>query len=80
MKKTTILPSYKICFGMDRATDELSITSFIKRFADDKLLTELVPKLSDHEIQTLLDCLSGTMKKHLNEQQYHKLFLSDQTN
>ncbi len=80
MKKSTILPTHEICFGMDRATDELSIISVIKRFAGDKLLQELVPKLSDGEIQELLNCISATMKKHLTERQYHKLFLSDQTN
>ncbi len=77
MKEKTLLPAHKIVFGMDRETDELAITSFIKRFSDDTLLNTLVPRLQDQEIEKLLDLLSSTMGKHFSEKEYHNLFLSD---
>ena len=70
MKERKVLPAHEICFGLDRTTDELSIKSFIKRFASDKLLEVMVPKLTDSEINQLLDCMSNIMKKHLSEQEY----------
>jgi hypothetical protein len=77
MKEKAILPAHEIVFGLDRQTDEAAITSFIKRFANDKLLQALVPRLGDREIEELLDLLSSTMGKHLSDKEYHNLFLSD---
>ncbi len=77
MKKSTLLPANSICFGLDRATDEKSIAAFSQRFARQDLLDVLVPKLDDHEIEGLLECMSSIMAKHLTEGQYHKLFLAD---
>lgn len=75
--KTTLLRASEICFGLDRKTDELSIRSFIKRFGDDDLLDYLVPKLDDNDIQAILNTITTVMKKHLDEKEYHTLFLSD---
>lgn len=77
MEKKNILPAHAIAFGMDRETDELSIISFIKHFADDTLLETLVPRLQDQEIEKLLDLLSAIMGNHFSEKEYHNLFLSD---
>lgn len=67
MKDTSILPAHKICFGLDRSTDEFSIHSFVQRFADDVLLDTLIPRLEEHNIQKLLDCLSAVIRKHFSE-------------
>lgn len=67
----------EIAFGLDRATDELSLALFLERFARPELLATLVPRLGDQEIVALLDHLGGLMKKHLREPEYHRLFLKD---
>lgn len=68
-----------ICFGWDRATDERSCQAFVQRFSRPDLLTVLTPRLTDQELSTLIDQLSGLMKQHLSEGEYHRLFLADQT-
>lgn len=66
----------QICFGFDRATDERSLVAFMAAFSDHPLLHTLVPRLEDKEITALVDFLTGLMKKHLTEKEYHRLFLS----
>lgn len=77
MEKFSTLPANSICFGLDRATDEQSITTFLQRFAKPNLLEKIVPLLEDHEIEELLASLSSLMAKYLTESQYHRLFLTD---
>jgi len=66
-----------ICFGWDRATDERSCQAFVQRFSSQALLSLLTPRLTDQELADLIDHLSGLMKKHLSEGEYHRLFLAD---
>ncbi len=67
----------EICFGLDRHTDEQSLTAFLRLFAGDELLATLVPRLEDEEILALVDQLSLVMRRHLKEDEYHRLFLGD---
>jgi hypothetical protein len=67
----------EIVFGLDRATDERSLALFLARFTRQELLEVLLPRLSDPEIQGLLDQLGTLLKKHLREGEYHRLFLRD---
>ncbi len=67
----------EIAFGLDRATDERSLALFLTRFTRPELLEVLLPRLSDSELLGLLDRLSDLMKKHLQEGEYHRLFLRD---
>ena len=64
-----------ICFGFNRQTDEESLQSFIRAFAQPELLKVLVPRMTDDEIATLLDDLTTLMGKHFKEKEYHSLFL-----
>ena len=68
---------HEICFGLDRKTDEHSLAAFIKRFANDALLTALIPRLSDEEITATFDFLTNLMHNHFKEKEYHTLFLAD---
>lgn len=70
-------PAAAICFGWDRATDERSFQAFVRRFGRPDLLALLTPRLTDAELTGLVDHLSGLMKEHLAEQEYHRLFLAD---
>ena len=66
-----------ICFGLDRATDERSLAAFLQRFAEPKLLEQLIPRLTEQEIAAAVDVLSGLLRQHLSEKEYHRLFLQD---
>jgi hypothetical protein len=66
-----------ISFGFDRSTDERSLALFLSCFADQKLLDTLLPRLEDNEILQVVDFITGLMHKHLNEKEYHRLFLSE---
>lgn len=64
-----------ICFGWDRDTDERSFQAFVQRFGRPEFLAVLTPRLTDSELTGLVDRLSGLMKRHLSEREYHTLFL-----
>ena len=66
-----------ICFGLNRETDEQSLLLFLKLFSRDELLQALIPRLDEDEIITLVDQLTGILRKHLQEKEYHELFLAD---
>jgi hypothetical protein len=71
------LKAQDICFGLNRETDERSLTAFLQRFADPPFLQTLIPRLEEEEITSLLDFLSRLMHKHCSEKEYHRLFLKD---
>ncbi len=67
----------EICFGLNRATDEHSLALYLKLFSRDALLQTLIPRLADDEITVLVDQLTVVLRKHLQESEYHELFLGD---
>ncbi len=64
-------------FGLDRPTDESTIVYYLQKFSDDRLLEILVKRLSDEELEALFHTISTTLKRHLSESEYHRLFLKD---
>ncbi len=64
-----------ICFGLSRDLDEQSLKLFLQKFADENLLDVLVPRLTDREIEQVVTMLTGLMRAHLREAEYHRLFL-----
>ena len=75
-KKQNTQP-HTIAFGFDRATDERSFGLFLQHFVDEKLMETLLPRLQDEEILATVDFLTGIMRKHLSEKEYHSLFLAE---
>jgi TorA maturation chaperone TorD len=71
------IPADEICFGLDRATDERSLALFLQLFCREEFLQTLIPRLGDAEIEQLVDHLTGLMRRHLREDEYHQLFLGD---
>ena len=69
--------AYTIAFGFDRATDERSFGLFLQRFVDKKLMETLLPRLQEEDILATVDFLTGIMRKHLTENEYHSLFLAE---
>jgi hypothetical protein len=66
-----------IAFGLSRADDERSLIALLQKFSDDGLMKLVAPRLSDHEIETLVDILTGLLKRHLSDGEYHEHFLKD---
>lgn len=64
-------------FGFDRETDENTIIYYLQKFSDDTLMKALVTRLSDEELEEIFYLLTRTLKKHLKESEYHRLFLKD---
>ena len=77
MGKKQSTQAHTIAFGFDRATDERSFGLFLQRFMDKKLMETLVPRLQDEDILATVDFLTGIMRKHLSEKEYHSLFLAE---
>jgi len=67
----------KIAFGLDRETDEKSLIAYLQKFTDDEMMQILVKRLSDDDISGILDYILGILKKHLKEEEYHRIFLKD---
>jgi len=66
----------QICFGLSRASDELSLKLFLESFIKDNLLQTIIPRLDDAEIISIVDFFTALMKTHLSKKEYHELFLS----
>lgn len=65
-------------FGLNRATDEQSLITFLRQFADDRLTRKLVPRMSEEEILQVIDLLTLIMRNHLSSNEYHRLFLGEE--
>jgi hypothetical protein len=66
-----------LAFGYSRQEDERSLIAFLQKFSDDDLMKLLSSRISPSEIENLVDLLTGLMKKHLSEEEYHQYFLKD---
>jgi len=76
-EKKQAAPAESICFGLNRALDEQSFQGFVQRFARPELLRTLAARMSDQEIIELVDRLTVLMGRHLTDDEYHRLFLTD---
>jgi hypothetical protein len=67
----------QICFGLSRETDVQSLALFLRLFSQKELLRVLIPRLGEAEIMQLVDTLTGLLRSHLAEKEYHEIFLGD---
>ncbi len=67
-----------VAFGFTREIDEKSLMYYLQKFSDDDLVKALVPRLSDEEINACFALISDLMRRHLNDEEYHRLFLKDE--
>ena len=65
-------------FGADRETDENTLVYYLQKFSDDRLISPLVKRMSDQELEEIFDLVTRVMKRHLSEPEYHRLFLKDE--
>ncbi|MCG8338847.1 MAG: cytoplasmic protein [Proteobacteria bacterium] len=66
-----------LAFGMDRKSDEDTVICYLQKFSDDALMKALIARLSDNELEEIFSMVTNTMKRHLTEPEYHKLFLKE---
>ncbi|MFZ5572064.1 MAG: cytoplasmic protein [Thermodesulfobacteriota bacterium] len=66
-------------FGMDRGTDEETIIFYLQKFSDDTLISALIKRMSDTELNEIYMLINRMLKAHLSETEYHRLFLKDGT-
>jgi hypothetical protein len=64
-----------LAFGLSRKVDEASLIVYLQKFSDDQLMEVLRKRLSNDERVTLVDFIMGLLRKHLTEEEYHRLFL-----
>lgn len=64
-------------FGLDRETNQNTVVYYLQKFSDDTLMEALKERLSDGELETLFDLISDLLRRHLSEEEYHRLFLKE---
>lgn len=64
-------------FGFNRETDESSLVAYLQQFSDDELMMTLKKRLTEEEINEVVDLIHRLMRNHFTEDEYHRLFLKD---
>ena len=67
-----------ICFGLDRALDVSSFVTYLRLLGREELAAILADRMTSEEIIACVDNMTGLLKKHLSEAEYHRYFLHDQ--
>jgi len=66
-----------IGFGWDRKSDESTVICYLQMFSDDQLMKKIIGQLSEDELEEIYSMINRLMKRHLNEGEYHRLFLKE---
>lgn len=64
-------------FGLNRETNENTIIYYLQKFSDDELMEVMRNRLDDNDLAALFDKISGLLRKHLSEDEYHQYFLKE---
>jgi hypothetical protein len=64
-------------FGLNRKTDENTVIYYLQKFSDDALMAEMRKRMGADDLSALFNLLSGLLRKHLSEDEYHALFLKE---
>lgn len=64
-------------YGLDRESNEETVQLYLQKFSDDALMRTILKRMTDEELDELYEALSRMLKNHLNEAEYHRLFLKD---
>jgi len=73
------LDPHQMCFGLNLDLDRESVSSFLQLLGRPALVETLASRLSSEEIQELVHFLTGVLKKHMSEDEYHELFLLERS-
>lgn len=75
MSSGETIDAHRILFGLNRQEDERSLADFLRLFSEQRLTSVLIPRMTDGEIRQTVELLTAIMHNHLNEKEYHALFL-----
>ena len=64
-------------YGADRETDENTLIYYLQKFSDDRFVSLITKRMTDEEMLELFDLLNRLLKNHLEEAEYHGVFLKD---
>ena len=67
----------RMIFGLNRTTDEQSLRELLEHFAHHRVTDTLIPRMTDEEINLVVDLLMKVMRNHFSDQEYHALFLNE---
>ncbi|MDK9705867.1 MAG: hypothetical protein OEL83_02345 [Desulforhopalus sp.] len=67
----------KMCFGLAEELDRLSFATFLQLAGRPEFAKILSERLTCEEINQFVDTFFGLLKKHLDKDEYHRLFLLD---
>jgi hypothetical protein len=65
-------------FGLSREVDENTLTYYLQKFSDDRLMALIRSRISDEDLEAVADLMFRLMKTYLKEQEYHEYFLLDE--
>lgn len=66
-----------IGFGLNAESDMDTVIYYLQKFSDDDLMELFRKRFSDTDRQAIFDLLSGLLRKHLSEPEYHRYFLKN---
>ena len=64
-------------FGFSREVNEYTLIYYLQKFADDKHMSFISPKMTDADMEELFNFLGTLLKKYLTDEEYHKIFLKE---
>ena len=64
-------------YGYDRENNENTLAYYLQKFSDDEHVKLILSRMSDEDMESLFDNLCILLKKYLEEEEYHRLFLKD---
>jgi len=67
-----------ICFGLSVELDKQSCAAYLRLLGQPELADTLCARLSQEEINQLIELISGLMRAHLSKDEYHRLFLGEE--
>jgi hypothetical protein len=65
-------------YGFDRKTDEATVQAYLQMISDDECMKALLPRLAQGDLDRVFDLLSELLRGHLEEGEYHQLFLKEE--
>lgn len=71
------IDSQQICFGLNPQLDQQSFSLFLQLAGQPEFADFLSKKLPEEDILSFVDFFTRLLKRHLTEDEYHRLFLLD---
>ena len=70
---------HEMCFGLNTELDRQSVAIFLQLLGRRELAETLANRMSSEEIGAFVHLSTGLLKKNMTEDEYHELFLSEES-